>query len=244
MHLLLRPSRRPSCWTVLIALALLWGCAGEGPPPETSGGQFDDIQRNIFDVHCLSAGCHNAQDQGGGMNLSDGVSYDQLVNVVPQNPVAAADGLKRVVPLVPATSFLLIKLNGPAPGEGSRMPLGMTALSPSDIQSIQEWILAGAPRGGTPAPSTSPTPPSTATDTPLPSATATESPTPADTGTPTETVTGTAPSTNTPSATPTPSPSPSPTPTLSMFEQIQTTIFNTTCIDSFCHDVQGMSGGL
>jgi len=52
--------------------------------------------------------------------------------------------------------------------------------------------------------------------------------------------------TDTPTITPTPSdsPSPSPTPTLSLFEQIQTTIFNPTCTEMFCHDAIGMSGGL
>ena len=244
MHLPLRRRRRPTSWVPFVALALLWGCAGQGPPVETSGNQFDQIQRNIFDVHCLGAGCHNAQEQAGGMNLSDGSSWPQLVNVMPQNPVAQAAGLLRVVPNDPATSFLLIKLNGPAPGEGSRMPLGMTPLSPTDIQAIQAWIEAGAPRGESTESSPTPTTLPTATDTPLPSATATVSPTPADTGTPTASVTGTPPSTNTPSATPSASPSPSPTPTPGMFDQIQTNIFNTTCTDAFCHDAQGMSGGL
>jgi hypothetical protein len=41
-----------------------------------------------------------------------------------------------------------------------------------------------------------------------------------------------------------PSATPSPTATSGAFQEIQTTIFNTTCTGAFCHDVQGMSGGL
>src|SRR5262249_48642548 len=80
MRLPLRPCRRPIYYTVLVALALLWGCAGQGPPVEPTGNQFDAIQRDIFDVHCLSAGCHNAQEQAGGMNLSQGSAWPNLVN--------------------------------------------------------------------------------------------------------------------------------------------------------------------
>jgi hypothetical protein len=249
-----QPLARLARTTAWLALALLYGCAGDGPPvQDSSGGQFDQIQRTIFDQHCLSAGCHNGQSQAGALNLSTGASYDQLVNVVPNNPVALSAGLLRVDPFNPDNSFLLVKLTGPAPGEGTRMPQGMDPLSPSDIATIQSWIEAGAPRDATAGPTLTPTPmgPSpTATEPPTASATPTATPTPANTSTATQTVTGTPPPTSTPTVTATvtitdtPSPTPTVTPTLSQFGLIQTTIFNTTCIDSFCHDLQGMSGNL
>ena len=223
-----------SCWTALLALGLVSGCAGNGPPPAGSGSQFDQLQSNIFDQHCLSAGCHNSQAQAGALDLSAGVSYGQLVNVLPNNPAALSAGLLRVVPFDPTTSFLLIKLTGPGPGEGGRMPLGMDPLSPSDIEEVQAWIVAGAPPGGTVAPTPTPTVP------PTPSPT----PSPADTATPVATVTGTPPATSTATATRSASASPTVTPTLSAFGIIQTTIFNTTCVDSTCHDAAGMAGGL
>jgi len=237
-------------WTVLTAFAALYGCAGAGPAPEEFSGEFDQMQVTIFNQNCLGGGCHNAQSQAGGLNLSAGASYNALVNVVPTNPVAAGMGLLRVQPSNPDNSFLLIKLTGPAAGEGSRMPQGMNPLPQSDIDEIRQWILNGAPPPGTLVP----TAPATATPTESAVATATAidtvTPTPVNTGTPTVTVTGTAPATSTPSATgtvtetPSPSPTPSETSTPSMFQQIQTTIFNPTCTTSFCHDVQGMSGGL
>jgi len=246
-------------------VAALYGCAGDGLPPAASTGQFDEIQRTIFDVHCLSAGCHNAQSLAGNMNLSEGASYDQLVNVPPDNPVARSMGLLRVQPFNPGNSFILIKLNGPGLGEGSRMPMGMDPLSQTDIAMIQAWITAGAPRGSTVGPTASPTPVGPTTETPseaptavptdtpdpLPSSTATDTSEPA---TPTVTETGTPPTatataagssaTVAPTTTPTATVVTTVTPPSSAFQEIQTTIFNTTCVGAFCHDVQGMSGGL
>ena len=268
MNLWWRRPGRLTRWTVCAVFAALYGCAGDGLPLTASTGQFDDIQRNIFDQHCLSAGCHNAQSLAGNMNLSAGASYDQLVNVQPDNAVARSAGLLRVQPFNPGNSFLLTKLTGPGLGEGSRMPMGMDPLSQSDIAMIQAWIADGAPRGSTAGPTVSPSPgpPGTATasntptvvatDTPelQPTATATDTslpatPTATETGTPptaTATAAGSVSSTATPTPTPTESAVPTPTATtaLSAFQEIQTTIFNPTCTGAFCHDVQGMSGGL
>ena len=250
---------------VLLAGAALYGCAGDGPLPAESTGAFAQIQTNIFNQHCLSAGCHNAQALAGGLNLTEGASYASLVNVVPQNPVAASAGLLRVTPFEPDNSFIIVKLTGPAPGEGTRMPQGMDPLPQSDIDEIRQWILSGAPAGNTPVPSGSTTPVgATPTDMPPPTVTApptdtapptvgdtaTVTPTLVNTPTVTETVTGTPPATGTFTATatvtetPSPSPTPTETGTPSLFAQIQMTIFNPTCIEAFCHDLRGMSGGL
>jgi hypothetical protein len=239
-------------------LAILAGCAGNGPPPPASTSSFEAIQRGIFDVHCVSAGCHNASDRADGLVLSEGDAYASLVGVVPANPAAASAGLRRVMPNQPDQSFLLIKLAVPGPGEGSQMPLGAPPMSAPDIESIRAWILAGAPGSDLPTPPASLTPSATPTDTPLPTATATplatntlpplSTPTgtlPA-TATPTPTLpaTATASGTFTPSATPTPAVPPTPTfSTDSTFPQIQATIFNRTCIGLGCHNAQDAAGG-
>lgn len=223
--------------TALLA-ALLYGCAGDGPPPSAAGGAFDQIQSGIFNPNCLSAGCHNAQFQAGGLNLTAGASYGQLVNVLSENAVARSMGLLRVEPFDADNSFIIIKLTGPGEGEGTRMPQGMNPLPQSDIDMIRSWILDGAPPGGTAVPTATVTAPPTATETPS------ITPTPVDSATATATVTGSAPPTATVADTATVTPSPSPTPALDLFEQIQTTIFNQTCTEIFCHDSIGQSGGL
>src|SRR4029450_535747 len=89
----------------LLAGAALFGCAGDGPLTSESRRPFAHIQTNLFNQHCLSAGCHNAQALAGGLNLTNGASYASLVNVVPQNPVAASAGLLRVQPFAPENSL-------------------------------------------------------------------------------------------------------------------------------------------
>ena len=233
--------RRRSALAALPAVLLLYGCAGNGPPPSGSGGAYDTIQTQIFNQHCLSAGCHNATARAGNLNLTAGVSYGDLVGVAPDNVVAAGQGLQRVEPFNPANSFLLIKLMGPAPGEGGRMPLAMNPLSPTDIGMIQAWIADGAPPPGTVGASVTPTPSPTDTVPPTASDTATVTPTAVDTATPTPTGTGTQPPTATVTETPTASPTETPLP---LVVRIQTTIFNPSCAIAFCHDATTASGNL
>ena len=131
------------------------GCAGDGPsggssavptptPTPAPSDAYDQIQREVFDVHCLSAGCHNATSLAGGLVLDAGVSYGELVDVVPTNPVAAAQGLLRVTPGSPEQSYLYVKLTAAGGVLGGRMPLGQAPLAPSEIELVRSWILAGA----------------------------------------------------------------------------------------------------
>ena len=236
----------------LAGLCGLAGCAGNGPAPGGGGSSFDEIQRSIFNVSCVSGPCHSSSTQAGALVLEEGVSYGRLVGVVPDNAAARAAGLERVVPGDASRSFLLTKLTGPGPGENSRMPLSLSALSPADIEKVRAWIIAGAPGpsgptptfSATPLPSETPTPTPSATDTVPPTVTPTPTITPSGTLPPTSTITPTP--TQTPTFTPTASPSPVPTPTFSIdstFPQIQAVIFNATCLDMFCHNATDRAGG-
>ncbi len=242
------------------------GCAGDGPPPpeSTASTSLDSIQRSIFNVHCLSAGCHNATDQQGGLILEAGQSHASLVDVISDNLAAKMEGLRRVVPGDPDQSFLVIKLILPGTNQfGGPMPLGMGQLSSADIERIREWITAGALDSSIPTATASATPSGTDTPTPTDTPTATPSPThtltPAPTSSPTVTPTGTRPATPTPTATPTLTQTPPstatpsqtatstsvPTPTFSLdstFPQIQATIFNTGCLDLGCHNTTDRAG--
>jgi hypothetical protein len=238
---------------VLPCFVALAGCAGDGPVPTEGGSAFDVIQRSIFDVQCLSAGCHNSINQANALVLEAGQSYANLVNVVAFNATARQAGLRRVLPGSPEQSFLLIKLTAPGPGQDARMPLGASPLSADEIGLIREWIISGAPPPS--EPSATPTHSPTVTRTPPPTQTPTDTVPPTSTASPTVTPSGTQLPTGTPTrtptatatVTPTATPSAVPTPTFSIestLPRLQATIFDTTCLDLGCHNAASKSGGL
>lgn len=106
----------------------------------------------IFQAKC-TAGCHSGGSPSGNLNLSGTTSdvYSRLVNVNPTNPVAAANGLKRVDPGYTHRSFLMRKVNSGLDvhndletGEGNTMPDGQPALSSVEKELIRQWIIWGA----------------------------------------------------------------------------------------------------
>ena len=110
---------------------------------------YHDIQDYIFDKSCANSVCHAAPANAGDLNLTYGTSYHDLVGRVPQNPSAAAAGMKLVDPGNPENSFLLTKLMGPEfPDQGARMPFGGGMLHNGKIEAIRTWIEAGAPQTG------------------------------------------------------------------------------------------------
>lgn len=122
--------------------AALNGCPMPAPV------SFGEIQDTIFTPSCAIQGCHDPLSQTGNLILTPGTSYDQLVKVEPDTFAARNAGLLRVQPGDPEQSFLLTKITGPPPDEGSRMPLTGDPLSDQQIQLIRDWILQGALPGG------------------------------------------------------------------------------------------------
>ena len=116
-------------------------------PKGPKGATFaKDIQKKIFDSTCATAFCHGTGAASGGLDLSDGAAYANLVGVLATNEAAKAANLQRVLPNDPADSFLLLKLEGTlAAGEGVPMPLVGGPLPASAIDTIRRWIAAGAP---------------------------------------------------------------------------------------------------
>ena len=120
---------------------------GQTVPDENSA--YHDIQEYVFDKSCANSVCHAAPANAGSLNLTYGLSYEDLVGSAPQNPAAAAAGMKLVDPGNPENSFLLTKLIGPtAPEQGARMPFGGGMLHNGKIEAIRTWIEAGAPQTG------------------------------------------------------------------------------------------------
>jgi cytochrome c553 len=127
----------------LLTLAL--GACGSSTSTSTTTGTAavslkNDVQP-IFTTSCVV--CHQGASPSGGLNLEPGVAYKNLVNAA-----STQSALKLVVPGAPGQSYLLNKLRGTqvqAGGSGAQMPYGASPLPDSRIQTIEQWITAGAP---------------------------------------------------------------------------------------------------
>ena len=111
------------------------------------GLSFPEIQEMVFKNSCVFSLCHDAQSASGQLVLDEESAYDQLVNVVPSQEVAASEGFVRVEPGDPDNSFLITKLTlSELETElGDRMPLVGNLLEEDVIDEIRAWILRGAP---------------------------------------------------------------------------------------------------
>jgi len=116
----------------------------------TRGGDtFALIEQRVFAFRgCTVTSCHGVFGQAS-LDLLPGSSYENLVGVPASNPAAAAAGALRILPGHAAESFLSQKLHGTlADGEGARMPLVGPPLPQAEIDLVDAWIDAGAPRTG------------------------------------------------------------------------------------------------
>ena len=97
----------------------------------------------IFQASCGTGTCHLNGQSEGKLKLDGKLAYAQLVGV----PAAIAPSLVRVVPNDPAASFLVTKLLGKVPTDGSQgspMPLITGQLQSDQIALIKAWIASGA----------------------------------------------------------------------------------------------------
>ncbi len=122
----------------------LYGCSNSSSsnpvistPESNSSYTFSFIQTNIFNTSCALSGCHNSSSSQGGLNLSAGAAYNNLVNV----QSSTHSQFKRVAPGSSANSVIIKLLNGSLQ---PKMPQN-GSLSQSVIDSIAAWIDRGAP---------------------------------------------------------------------------------------------------
>ncbi|MDH3857529.1 MAG: Ig-like domain-containing protein, partial [Gammaproteobacteria bacterium] len=142
------------------ALASLSGEILDGNADGQAGGDFislfsvtaasstlQSIQDNVFTPTCASSGCHDGPIGPGlpaGQDLSTlASSFASLVGVAS----VQVPSLLRVNPGNANSSYLVQKLEGTA-ASGSQMPLGGNPLSQTTIDTIRDWINAGAASGG------------------------------------------------------------------------------------------------
>ncbi len=145
--------------SLIVSSAILLGVyACKQDLAEQKMDSFQIIQSQIFDKNCATCGCHASKNDGSfrqhGLVLEKSVAFTNLVNALPTNTDAKADGLLRVKPFKSDQSFLFHKLQQ-NPSEhhrnknyGSPMPLGSRPLTNGQIEFIRRWIEAGAPEKG------------------------------------------------------------------------------------------------
>ena len=126
--------------------AALAGCPSSATPTPVQTIAFAAIRDTILAPRCALPTCHDAAARSGNLVLDAANAYDALVGVEPNIDTAREAGLLLVDPGQPDNSFLLIKLSGPPPDQGSRMPLTGDPLSESETALIAEWIAQGAAR--------------------------------------------------------------------------------------------------
>jgi hypothetical protein len=111
------------------------------------------VQRSIFVGRgCTEASCHTPDDKSGGLDLSPGVAYENLIFA--KSEASLSKPLYRVHPGEQALSLLYLKLaaateGGSLPaGAGAPMPTGKAPLTADELTGIKLWIRAGAPKTG------------------------------------------------------------------------------------------------
>jgi hypothetical protein len=142
-----------------LALVFLLPLAASTAAAQTCDKTFDStydlIQDAIFENKgCTSAACHGAA-AAGGLDLTAGVSYENLISQPSQTvPASEIRGLMRVVPGQKDQSLLFLNLAAATLPEQWQAPLrpmpqGLTPLSVGELEAVREWIEQGAPRTGT-----------------------------------------------------------------------------------------------
>ena len=128
------------CSITVIGICL-WACErADAPNPNALQPTLSSIQQNIFNLDCALSGCHAGTTPQQGQNLSEGQSFNNIVNV----PSMEVPSLFRVNPGNPNESYLFLKITGAPLIVGSQMPLGRPTLSAEKIEIIRQWIENGA----------------------------------------------------------------------------------------------------
>jgi hypothetical protein len=146
-----------------LSLAAFAGAAGpdrvlaaDAGCQQSFSSTYDMVQQVVFDRHgCTSAACHSGAAPAGGLDLSAGVSYGNLVDQSPQSiPTELYPGLARVVPGSKTNSLLWLNVAAATLPDQWRAPLrpmpqgGLPPLTTDELQLVQLWIEGGAPLDG------------------------------------------------------------------------------------------------
>ena len=143
---------RLAFWATIAGAAVLAACADFSSPADPTGGLPDvliahpSLNTNIqplFTARCAQGGCHTPASARGGLVLTAGRSYADLVNV---SSLHGAPML-RLLPGTHTSSYLwaVIQPDDALHPGLPRMPLAAQPLTTNQIQNIANWIDDGAP---------------------------------------------------------------------------------------------------
>ena len=125
--------------------------AGEDCDAEYSS-TFALIEKVVFENRgCNSQACHSGPAPAGGLDLSPGIAWENLIDQPSQTP----PGYRRVVPGQKDESLLWQNLAAATLPDMWDAPLrpmplgGIAPLSLDELEAVRLWIEGGAPRDGT-----------------------------------------------------------------------------------------------
>jgi hypothetical protein len=93
----------------------------------------------IFGDSCALPTCHMGPTNAGGLNLTQGSAYNNIVNV----PSSQRPSLVRIKPFEPNNSYLINKIKGENIN-GAKMPQDLPALTVDVIALFENWVSQGA----------------------------------------------------------------------------------------------------
>ena len=135
-----------------MGIIFFYSCKEHERIPDSS---FDILQTKILTPACATSGCHASKGDATfsqhALVLEKSVAFDNLINVPSKNANANKDGLLRIKPNEPEESLFLHKLHlfdHHTSDYGNPMQLGLAKLTIGQIEFIEQWITAGAPRTG------------------------------------------------------------------------------------------------
>lgn len=119
---------------VLFSLSCSDGIVSELPGDNVEiRAEFKSIQKNVFDAYCIS--CHAGQYASGGLDLSSGNSYNNLVN-----KLNAAGDQTFVSPGASEKSYIISRLTA----DNSQIMPPTGAIESHLIDTLKVWINNGA----------------------------------------------------------------------------------------------------
>jgi hypothetical protein len=100
--------------------------------------RFSQQIQPLFNDSCALPTCHMGPINAGGLNLEQGQSYSNIVNV----PSSQMPSLMRIKPFEPNNSYLINKIKGENIN-GSRMPQDLPPLTVEVIALFENWVSQG-----------------------------------------------------------------------------------------------------